>query len=174
MGFSVGIASFIVLIGFVAIFSAVSTAFVMNLQELTLVANDYLSNQKNKIDTQMQLTIDSVSATTCSVTIKNVGGKTIFLQNADGYNWNTIILSYGDNDQWNSYTIETYTISEVKVTTTNATLNPATHKYITPGEQVTITVDVPSGAPAIVSENIVSVTFASHYGVTASGEVTMG
>jgi archaellum component FlaF (FlaF/FlaG flagellin family) len=173
MGFSVGLASFIVLIGFVAIFSAVSTAFFTNMQELTFAANDYMNNQKDKMDTQMQLTIDSVSATTCSVTVRNVGTKTVFLQNTDGYNWNTIILSYGDNDQWNSYTIETYTIIEIKVTATNATLNPATHKYINPGEQVTISVDVPGGAPAIASQDVVSVTFASHYGVTASGEVTM-
>ena len=173
MGFSVGISSFIVLIGFVAVFSAVCTAFFTNMEELTFAANDYVNNQKDKIDTQMQLTIDSVSATTCSITIKNVGSKTIFMQNTNGYNWNTIILSYGDNDQWNAFTIETYTISEVKVTATNATLNPTTHKYMSPGEQVVITLNIPGGAPSIESQDIVSIVFASHYGVTASGEVTM-
>jgi archaellum component FlaF (FlaF/FlaG flagellin family) len=173
MGFSVGLASFIVLIGFVAVFSAVCTAFFPNMEELAFAANDYVNNQKDKIDTQMQLTIDSVSATTCSLTIKNVGSKTIFMQNTDGYNWNTIILSYGDNDQWNSFTIEAYTISEVKVTATNATLNPTTHKCMNPGEQVSITLNIPGGAPSIESQDIVSITFVSHYGVTASGEVTM-
>lgn len=173
MGFSVGIASFIVLIGFVAIFSAVSSAFFTNMQELTFAANEYVNDQKDRIDTQMQLTIDSIAATTCDITIKNIGTKTIFLQNSNGYNWNTIILSYGDNEQWNSFTIESYTISEVKVTATNATLNPTTHKYMSPGEQVTISLNIPGGAPSIESQDIVSIVFASHYGVTASGEVTM-
>lgn len=173
MGFSVGLASFIVLIGFVAIFSAFSTTFFTNMQELTSSANDYVYNQKDKIDTQMQLTIDSVGATGCSVTIKNIGTKTIFLQNSDGYNWNTIILSYGDNDQWNSYTIENYSVSEIKVIATNASFNPTTHKYMNPGEQATISVSIPGGAPSIVSQDVVSVTFASHYGVTAASEATM-
>lgn len=174
MGFSVGIASFIVLIGFVAVFSSVSTTFFINMQELTFTSNEYVTNQKDKIDTQMQLTINSVSATTCNITIKNIGTKTIFLQDTDGYNWNTIIISYGDNDQWNAYTIETYTISEVKVTATDTTLNPTTHKYMNPGEQVNITISLPGEAPQIESQDVISITFASHYGVTAAGEVTMG
>jgi len=124
----------------------------------------------DKINTQMQLTVDSVSSTATTVTVKNVGSKTIFLQNSDGYNWNTIILAYGSGSQWHSYAIESYTVSEIKITSTNTSLNTATHNYINPGEQARLTLNLPSGAPEIASQDIVSVTFASHYGTTASSE----
>ncbi|HSV48673.1 MAG TPA: hypothetical protein VLH35_00020, partial [Candidatus Acidoferrales bacterium] len=133
-------------------------------------ANDYVSDQMDKINTQMQLTVDSVSPTSSAVTIKNIGSKTIFLQNSDGYNWNTIILTYGSSSQWHSYTIESYTISEIKITGTNTTLNTTTHKYLSPGEQIRINLNLPPGAPEISSQDIVSITFASHYGTTASSE----
>ncbi len=173
MGVSVGIASFIVLIGFVAVFSTVCTAFFTSVQDVSYAANDYISSQKDKINTQMQLTVDSVASASSAVTIKNVGSKTIFLQSSDGYNWNTIILSYGSGSEWHSYTIESYTISEIKVIGTNTTFNTETHDYVNPGEQVRITLNLPSGAPEIVSQDIVSVTFASHYGTTASSEGVM-
>ncbi len=170
MGFSVGLASFIVLIGFVAVFSTVCTAFFTSVQDVSYAANDYISNQMDKINTQMQLTVDSVNPTASAVTIKNIGSRTIFLQNSDGYNWNTIILSYGSSSQWHSYTIESYTISEIRITGTNTTLNTATHNYISPGEQVRISLNLPGGAPEIQSQDIVTITFASHYGTTASSE----
>ena len=173
MGFSVGLASFIVLIGFVAIFSTVCTAFFTSVQDISYVANEYIINQKDKINTQMELTVDSVSATTSDVTIKNVGSKIIFLQSSDGYNWNTIILSYGSSSEWHSYAIESYTISEIKVIGTNATFNTAAHNFINPGEQVSISLTLPGGAPEISSQDVVSVTFASHYGTTASSEGVM-
>ncbi len=173
MGFSVGLSSFIVLIGFVAIFSAVTTVFFTGMQDVSLAVNDFTDQQRDKINTQTQLTIDSVSSTTCSATIKNTGAKTIFLQNTNGFNWNTIILSYGDNNQWNSYTIEGYTIQEIRITGTNTTFNTANHNFINPGEQVTVTINIPNGAPEIASQNIVSVTFASYYGTTSASESVM-
>lgn len=170
MGFSVGLASFIVLIGFVAVFSTVCTAFFTSVQDISYAANEYVSNQMDKINTQLQLTVDSVSSTATTVTIKNVGSKTIFLHNSDGYNWNTIILAYGSSDQRHAYSIESYTVSEIKITATNTTLNTATHNYLNPGEQARINLNVPGGAPEISSEDIVYVTFASYYGATASSE----
>jgi archaellum component FlaF (FlaF/FlaG flagellin family) len=170
MGFSVGLASFIVLIGFVAIFSTVCTAFFTSVQDISSVANEYISNQKDKINTQMQLTVDSVSATTSDITIKNIGSKTVFIQSSDGYNWNTIIMSYGSGSEWHSYTIESYTITEIKVIGTNATFNIATHDFINPGEQASISLTVPGGAPEITGADVVTLTFASHYGTTASSE----
>src|SRR5271157_4109287 len=170
MGVSVALASFIVLIGFLAIFSTVSTAFFTGMQQLSFAANDYMNNQKDKANTQIQLTVDSTSATACEVTIKNTGSKTIFMQNSDGFNWNTIILSYGNNAQWHSYTIEGYQILEVKVSGTNTTFNLATHNFINPGEQMNISLSIPSEAPEISPQDVVSITFASYDGVTASGE----
>ncbi|MGD6806767.1 MAG: hypothetical protein ACQCN4_07385 [Candidatus Bathyarchaeia archaeon] len=170
MGFSVGLASFIVLIGFVAIFSTVCTAFFTSVQDISHTANEYVNNQMAKINTQLQMTVDSVSATETTVTVKNVGSKTVFFQNSEGYNWNTIILAYGSGSQWHSYAIESYTVSELKIIGTNTTLNPAAHNYLNPGEQASISLNVPAGAPEISAGDVVSVTFASYYGATASSE----
>ena len=174
MGASVVLASFIVLIGFLAIFSTVSTAFFTGLKDLTLTANDYMNQQNDKVNTQMQLTIDSVNGTTCEITVNNTGSKTIFMQNSDGFDWNTIILSYGSGSQWHSYAIEGYETLEVGVSGTNTTFNLATHNFINPGEQMSILLSLPNGAPEIAVQDIVSITFASYYGVTASGEAVRG
>ena len=174
MGVSVVLASFIVLIGFMAIFSTVSTAFFTGMKDLSFTANDYMTQQKDKINTQIQLTVDSISGTVCEVTIKNTGSKTIFMQNSDGFNWNTIILSYGNSSQWHSYAIEGYEILDAKVSGTNTTFSIATHNFINPGEQMSISLSLPSGAPEISVQDVVSITFASYYGVTASGEAVRG
>jgi archaellum component FlaF (FlaF/FlaG flagellin family) len=170
MGFSVALASFIVLIGFVALFSTVCTVLFTSIQDVSYAANQYISNQKDKMNTQLQLTVDSLSSTSSEVTIKNIGSKTIFLQNADGYSWNTIIIAYGNSAEGHSYAIETYGILEIKVIGTDAAFNPATHNFINPGEQVRISLNLPEGAPEISSQDVVSVTFASYYGATASSE----
>jgi archaellum component FlaF (FlaF/FlaG flagellin family) len=173
MGFSVGLASFIVLIGFVALFSTVCTAFLTNMQDISYATSVYISNQQDKLNTQIQLTVDSITSTRSEITIKNIGSKTIFLQNSNGYNWNTIILSYGSSAQRYAYSIESYSIEEIKVIGTNSSFNIATHKYINPGEQATISLNLPSGAPEISASDVVSVTFASYYGATASSEGMM-
>jgi archaellum component FlaF (FlaF/FlaG flagellin family) len=170
MGVSVALASFIVLIGFVAVFSTVCTAFFTSVQDVSYAANEYVSNQKDKMNTQMQLTVDSVTPTTSGITIKNVGSKTLFLQNSAGYNWNTVILSYGRNSECHSYTIESYTITQIKVIGTDTTFNTETHNFVNPGEQVSISLNLPDGAPVILSQDVVYLTFASYYGTTASSE----
>jgi archaellum component FlaF (FlaF/FlaG flagellin family) len=173
MGFSVVIASFIVLIGFVAVFSTVATVMFTSTQDLTFAANEYITKQQDKINTQMQLSVDSVGASQCQITIRNVGSKTIFFHNSNGYSWNSIIISYGTSTQWHSYTIETYNIQAIKITSTNTTINPATHNFVNPGEQASILVNLPGGAEPISSQDIVSVTFASYSGAAASSEGAM-
>ena len=174
MGVSVVLASFIVLIGFLAIFSTVSTAFFTGMKDLSFAANDYITHQKDKINTQIQLTIDSISGTTCEFTVKNTGSKTIFMQNSNGFNWDTIILSYGNGSQWHSYTIDGYQILQVKVSGTNTTFNLSNHNFINPGEQTSISLNIPSNAPEISVQDVVSITFASYDGITASGEAVRG
>src|SRR5208282_1425849 len=174
MGVSVVLASFIVLIGFLAIFSSVSTGFFTGMKDLTLAANNYMNNQKDEFNTQIQLTVDSISGTTCEVTIKNIGSTTIFMQNSDGFDWNTIILSYGNSSQWHSYAIEGYEILAVEISGTNTTFNLATHNFINPGEQMSISLSIRSGATEISAQDVASITFPSYYGVTASGEAVMG
>ncbi len=173
MGFSVVLASFIVLIGFVAVFSTVATVLFTSIQDLTFATNDYINNQRDKINTQMQLSVDSVAAGQCQITVKNTGSKTIFLENSGGFNWNSVILAYGRNSEWHSYTIEMYTVEQIKITGTNTTLNVVTHNFLNPGEEATLSVSLPAGAPAISSQNVVAATFASYYGTTASSEGVM-
>jgi archaellum component FlaF (FlaF/FlaG flagellin family) len=170
MGFSVTLASAIVLIGFLAIFASFTTALFQGIKELSYVADDYVSREREKIDVNLQLTVDAVNAASCNVTVKNIGSKTVFLKSQNGFSWNTIMMSYGNSSQWRSYPIEEYEILDIKVSGTNSSFNPTSHSYVNSGEEVRLAFTIPSGAPEIPVQAVVSVTFASHYGVTASGE----
>ena len=108
MGFSVTLASAIVLIGFLAIFASFTTALFQGIKELSYIAEDYVSREREKIDVKLQLTVDAVNATACNATVKNIGSKTIFLKSQNGFKWNTIMVSYGSSSQWQSYPIEEY------------------------------------------------------------------
>ncbi len=170
MGFSVTLASAIVLIGLLAIFASFTTALFQGIKELSYIAKDYVSREREKIDVNLQLTVDAVNATSCNVTVKNTGSKAIFLKNQNGFSWNTIMMSYGNSSQWQSYPIENYEIIDIKVSGTNSSFNPTSHSYVNSGEEVHLAFSIPNGASEIPEQAVVSVTFASHYGVTASGE----
>lgn len=170
MGFSVSLASFIVLIGFLSIFGAFTGGLFSGFKELSVTANDYVNRQTDKLNLQMGLTVDAVNTTSCQVTLKNVGSKIIFLQQSNGFNWNSIIVTYGNSGQWQSYLIDQYQVLNVKVVGSNATFNLATHNFVNSGEEATILIDLPNGAPPIASQDTVSVTLASYYGATAAGE----
>jgi archaellum component FlaF (FlaF/FlaG flagellin family) len=170
MGFSVTLASTIVLIGFLAIFASFTTGLFQGIKELSYIAEDYVSREREKIDVKLQLTVDAVNATSCNATVKNIGSKTIFLKSQNGFSWNTIMMSYGNSSHWQSYPIEEYEILDIKVSGTNSSFNPTSHSYVNFGEEVRLAFSIPSGAPEIPVQSVVSVTFASHYGVTASGE----
>lgn len=173
MGFSVTLTSAIVLIGFLAIFASFTTALFQGINELTCIADEYVNREREKIDVQLQLTVDNVTASSCTVTVKNTGSKTVFLKSQDGFKWNTLMVAYGNGSQWQSYPIEEYEILAVRVSGTNSTFNPSTHSYVNSGEEVSLACNIPAGAPEIQSGAVVSVTFASHYGVTASGEAVL-
>jgi archaellum component FlaF (FlaF/FlaG flagellin family) len=170
MGFSVTLASAIVLIGLLALFASFTAALFQGVKELSYVAEDYVNRERERIDVNLQLTIDAVDATSCNATVKNVGSKTVFLKSQNAFNWNTVLMSYGNSSQWQSHSIENYQIITVKVSGTNSSFNPASHSYMNSGEEVHLSCSLPNGAPEISVGSIVSVTFASHYGVTASGE----
>lgn len=170
MGFSVTLASIIVFIGFLVIFSSFTAALFQGTKELYYTAEAYVNREKEKIDVRLQLSIEAVNATSCIATVKNVGSKTIFLKEQNGFNWNTIIVSYGNSSSWYSYPIEKYEILDIKVSGTKITFSPNNHNYLNFGEEAHLSFSIPSGAPEIPAQAIVTVTFASHYGATASGE----
>jgi hypothetical protein len=117
------------------------------------------------------LEVEGVNATSCNVTVRNTGCKTVFLQSQNGFQWNTIVISYGNNSYWWSYTVEEYEILEIKVSETSYYFDCSNHNFINPGEEARILFSIPAEAPEIPIQGVVSVVFATHYGVAASGEV---
>lgn len=170
MGFSVTIASSIVLIGLLAAFTSVSVGLFSGLTELSSTTSEYLGRERERLDVELQLDVDAINSTSCNITVKNTGCKTIFLRSQNGYQWNTILMSYQNNSHWRSYPIEQYKVLEVKVSETNCSFNPGSHSFINPGEEALISFSVPAGAPEIPVDGVVAVGFATHYGVTAKTE----
>jgi len=170
MGFSVTIASSVILIGLLAAFASVSVAMFQGLKELSYATKEYLSRERERLDVKLELEVNVVSSTSCEITVKNTGCKTIFLQSQNGFQWNTIVLSYGDNSTWRSYPIEQYEVLEVKVSETTQSFDPSSHSFINAGEEALISFSIPADAPIIPKKGVVSVVFATHYGVTAVKE----
>lgn len=169
MGFSVTIASAIILIGLLVTFSSGSVVVFQGLKEISYAAKDYFNRERERLDVQLQLEVEAVNASSCNITVKNMGCKTIFLRSQNGFQWNTILLSYINNSGWQSYMIEQYDILEVKVSNTSYSFNSSSHNFINPGEEALISFNIPAEAP----EGVVSVAFATHYGVTAKAEGVM-
>jgi archaellum component FlaF (FlaF/FlaG flagellin family) len=170
MGFSVTIASSIVLIGLLAAFASVSVAMFQGLNELSYAAKEYFSRERERLDVKFELEVDVVNSTSCEIIVKNTGSKTIFLQSQNGFQWNTIVFSYGNNSQWRSYPIEQYEVLEVNVTGTSQSFDTGNHSFINAGEEALISFSIPAEAPEIPEDGVVSVAFATHYGVTAIKE----
>jgi archaellum component FlaF (FlaF/FlaG flagellin family) len=167
MGFSVTIASSIILIGLLVMFTSVSVVIFQGLRDLPNVTREYLNRERDRLDVKLELKVDGINATSCNITVKNMGGKTIFLRDQNGFQWNTIVFSYVNNSQWLSYMIENYTVLAVKVSGTNTSFDSISHKFINPGEEALIHFRIPDGAPEIPLQAVVSIVFATHYGVTA-------
>jgi archaellum component FlaF (FlaF/FlaG flagellin family) len=167
MGFSVTIASCIVLIGIIAAFTSVSVAVFQSVKDLSAATKEYLDRERSRLDVELELKIEAINATSCNITVKNTGSKTIFLRDQNGFQWNTIVLSYGNSSYWLSYMIEEYEVVTIKVSNTSYSFDPAIHECINPGEEALISFHIPAGAPEIPLHAVVSVAFATHYGVTA-------
>lgn len=170
MGFSITITSSIILIVLLAVSSSFLIAVFQGLKEMSYIAKEYVNRERETFDVALELTVDSVNATSCNVTVKNTGAKVIFLRNQTGFNWNTIILSYTGDSLWKSYSIEEYEIIEVRVSETNYTFNPESHSFINSGEEALLSFSIPNEAPEIPSQGLVCVVFVTHYGVSVKGE----
>lgn len=170
MGFSVTIASAIVLIGLIVLFGSVSAVLVYSLNVLSDTAREYLNHEKDKLDVKLELEIETINPDSCIINVKNLGTKTIFLKKQEDFQWNTIVISYQNNSHWRSYIIENYTVLEVNITDTEVTFDPAKHSFINPGEEAGISFNLPEGAPTIPEQATVIIVFTSHYGTTAQAE----
>lgn len=170
MGLSVSIASAIVFVGWIALIGAVSTSLLSTMNVLGSTMNS-ASDDKIKLGVQLGLNITSIEAREINFSVRNTGSRDIFLRN-QSFVWNSVIVCYNISDsQWQTYLIENYTVLAINVTGTDASFNMSSHSCIKPGEEASIEVDLPSEAPDIPPNSLVTAVFASHYGVSASKEV---
>jgi archaellum component FlaF (FlaF/FlaG flagellin family) len=168
MGLSISIASAVVLIGWIVFVGAVSTAMLRTMNEVGLQVNSS-TNDTLRLSVQLRLSITDIENRTVNFTVSNTGSKEIFLRN-DTFAWNTAILTYNNTD-WKTYTIENYTVLRINATGTNETFDLSTHRTIKPGEQALINIQLPTSAPDILTNSVVTVVFATHYGISARQEV---
>ncbi len=170
MGFSVTIASSIVFIGIMVAFVSVSATMFSGFREINNAASDYLEQEKERLDVRVDLEVNAIDDRSINITVTNVGSKTIFLKSQNGFQWNTIVVSYANNSQWRSYNIEDYTVSEISASGTTTTFDTASHNFVNPGEEAIILFSVPEDAPDIPSDGVVVVVFVTHYGTVALKE----
>lgn len=169
MGLSVSIASAIVFVGWIALAGAISTSVLFTMNTFGSMINS-ASDDKIKLDVQLKLNITSIEARELNFSLRNTGSRDVFLRN-ESYVWNSIILNYNTStSDWQTYLIENYTILAINVTGTDASFNVTSHSCLKPGEEALIKVELPSDAPEIPVNSLVTVVFASHYGVSAVEE----
>jgi len=91
--------------------------------------------------------------------------KTIFLQNKTLEFRNDVIVAYNSSAAtWISQLIDHYDVLEVRVTNTEAVMDPTSHPYLNPGEEALIQLSI----DGLESGSILVVVFISHYGVTGN------
>ena len=168
MGLSITIASAVVLIGWIVFVGAVSTAMLRTMNEVGLQINSS-SDDKIRLSVQLRLSITAIEDRTLNFTVSNTGSREVFLRN-ETFAWNTAILTY-NNTEWKTYVIENYTILMINATGTDESFDLSTHHSIKPGEQALINIQLPTSAPDILRNSVVTVVFATHYGASARQEV---
>jgi len=168
MGLSITIASAVVLIGWIVFVGAVSTAMLRTMNEVGLQINSS-SDDKIRLSVQLRLSINAIENRTLNFTVSNTGSREVFLRN-ETYAWNTAILTYNNTD-WKTYVIENYTILMINATGTDESFDLSTHHSIKPGEQALINIQLPTSAPDILTNSVVTVVFVTHYGASARQEV---
>jgi archaellum component FlaF (FlaF/FlaG flagellin family) len=168
MGLSISIASAVALIGWIIFIGAVSTAMLRTMNEVGLQVNSS-TGDTIRLSVQLRLNITDIESRTVNFTISNTGSKEIFLRN-ETFAWNTVILTYNNTD-YKTYMIENYTVLNINATGTDQTFDLTTHHTIKPGEQAFINIQLPPSAPDILTNSVVTVVFATHYGTSAQQEI---
>ena len=175
MGLSVSIASAIVLIGWIVFIGAISTALLTTMNNVGTLVNSP-SIDEAQLSVQLSLTITSVESRSLNFSVQNTGSSEIFLR-TETFAWNSVIITYNNTDvtsnntEWQTYLIDNYTVLAVNAIGTNESFDVTSHQSINPGEQALIQVDLPSDAPDIQIGSVVTVVFASNYGVSARQEI---
>jgi len=167
MGLSVPIVSGIMLVALIIVSSMVFQVMVMQAMSLAQFMDWYASRMAEKLEVALTLNIASIdmSAGKMNLTLRNVGSKTVFLEN-NGVLRNDVIVAYNSSTVgWISQTVN-YTVLEVRIANADVAFNSSLHPYLSPGEEALIQITV----DGVESGSIVVVVFVSHYGVTAQAE----
>jgi len=170
LGFSTTIASAIILIGLISFAAASVGAMLYVLNTISLLEGDFTDQNLN---VQLELNVTEINVTEedsiiIRFTLRNSGSKPVFLVNRNDYNWNSVVVSYY-NQSRRIYLIENFKVSEIRVQGSNVSFDVSNHKFINPGEEAFIEVDLP-GSFEIPVNGVVTVVFISHYGVSAMEE----
>jgi len=154
MGLSVPIVSGIMLVALIIVSSMVFQVMVMQAMSLAQFMDWYASRMAEKLEVALTLNIASidVSAGKMNLILRNVGSKTVFLEN-NGVLRNDVIVAYNSSTVgWISQTVN-YTVLEVRIANADVAFNSSLHPYLSPGEEalIQITVDgVESGSIVVV------------------------
>jgi len=128
------------------------------------------SNDEIKVGVQLGINVTGLAPQEINFSITNIGSREIFLRN-ETYAWNSVIIAY-NNTNWQTYLIDSYTILSINISGTNISFDVSSHPSIKPGEEASVQAFLPTGAPDIAESSLVTVVFASHYGVVARQEVS--
>lgn len=164
MGFSIVIASAISLIGLLIFASLIATIALPTVNAIAQLSQKIIAYSSD-YGTRIELTFNSANDARVRFYLRNLGPRVIFFR-GDGYDWNTIIISYRSYC-WRTYILNDYMIMEKKISGTNYTITPLGIAHLNPGEEVLIEAYLPPDAPAIPANETIIVVFVSHYGSRA-------
>lgn len=129
-------------------------------QSITTIQNQINTNHENK---NTIITIENIEIQERSITLKlrNIAGNPIIF-GGETYKWCSFIISYKNQSKWITILIEDYTITKIEITGTNITTN---NKTLNPGQEATITINIPPNQPPIPSNTIIIIVFTTNNGI---------
>lgn len=165
MSLSNTITASIVLIGVLALIGSATVSLMAVLNGYISVWTGVTEAERVRLDIRLQLSITNVGDRTVEATVRNTGSRTIFLTPG----WNDVIIAYNASGDWKPF-LSSFTVVEIRVADSECSFQPSTHPYVNPGEEAVIIVQLPDGAPDILSGSPIIAVFVSHYGVSAVAE----
>ncbi|MEM0083978.1 MAG: hypothetical protein QW743_00585 [Candidatus Methanomethylicia archaeon] len=158
MGISTPITT--IILSTIIILTITTTYHTLLTQSTTIIQNQLNTNIENR---NTILTIENVQIQERSITLKlrNIAGNPIIF-GGETYKWCSFIISYKSQNEWVTTLIENYTITKIEITGTSIT---TTNTTLNPGQEATITINIPPTNPPIPPNTIVKIVFTTNNGV---------
>ncbi|MEM2184599.1 MAG: hypothetical protein QXD79_05315 [Candidatus Methanomethylicia archaeon] len=158
MGISTPITT--IILSTIIILTITTTYHTLLTQSTTIIQNQLNTNIENR---NTILTIENVQIQERSITLKlrNIAGNPIIF-GGETYKWCSFIISYKNQNEWVTTLIENYTITKIEITGTSIT---TTNTTLNPGQEATITINIPPTNPPIPPNTIVTIVFTTNNGV---------